>query len=219
MHVFVNCLRLEKGRGKITHRKAVFNFLRRIRWAVQSVIGFLKKLVAGILRFLYRNKKIVLLIAVVVLITVVFNFLIGAFFFGNNDGTNGEDDRTISTTGEISVKGLVIYGGDTEAEGNKVYIDWGELTLGASKNASFYVLSNSNVNVTLGLNVTDWLPTGIDDYIKISWNYDGTVLTPDRRPLLVTVNLNVASSKEFIDFLVDNSVTSFGFDMTVYASG
>ena len=42
---------------------------------------------------------------------------------------------------------------------------------------------------------------------------------PDQEPLLVTLSLNVAASKEFINFLVDNSVTDFGFDITVYASG
>jgi hypothetical protein len=42
---------------------------------------------------------------------------------------------------------------------------------------------------------------------------------PDQEPLLVTLSLNVVSPKELIDFLVDNSVTNFGFDITVYASG
>ena len=93
--------------------------------------------------------------------------------------------------------------------------------MGATKNASFYVLSNSNVDVELGLNVTNWVPPEIDHYFSISWDYNGTVLTsgPDQEPLLVTLSLNVAASKEFINFLVDNSVTDFGFDITVYASG
>lgn len=68
--------------------------------------------------------------------------------------------------------------------------------------------------------MTNWTPAGIEDYITISWDYNGTVLnSADSEPLLVTVNLNVSSSREFIDFLVDNSVTTFGFDITVYASG
>ena len=97
-------------------------------------------------------------------------------------------------------------------------MNWGELTLGASENASFYVKSNSNVDVKLGLNVTNWTPPGIDKYLTISWDYNGTVLAPTQT-ILVTVNLEVASDGDFIDFLVENSVTSFGFDMTVYASG
>ena len=97
-------------------------------------------------------------------------------------------------------------------------MDWGELSLGAYKNASFYIKSNSNVDVELNLNVTNWAPTGIEDYITISWNYNGTLLGPDDE-IFVTVNLEVASSGEFITFLIENEVTAFGFDITVYATG
>lgn len=201
-------------------QRTIFYFHRQNRWAVQNVVDSLKKIIARILRFFYHHSKLILLIAVVVLITLIFNFLIVTWFSNNNDGTNGEEeDRTITTTGEINVKGLEIYGGDITSESGKVYIDWGELTLGASKNASFYVLSTSNVNVTLGLNVTNWMPAGMEDYITISWDYNGTVLSPKHEPLSVIVNLSVASSREFIEFLVENSVTTFGFDMTIYASG
>ena len=71
----------------------------------------------------------------------------------------------------------------------------------------------------LGLNVTGWTPAGIQNYIVISWDYNGTSLNLDQAPLLVTVSLDVSSSGEFVDFIVENKVTSFGFDMTVYASG
>ena len=81
--------------------------------------------------------------------------------------------------------------------------------------------SNSNVDVELELNVTNWMPAGIEDYIDISWDYNGTLLSsdPEQAPLLVTINLSVPSSEEFIDFLVENEVASFGFSMTIYASG
>jgi hypothetical protein len=37
--------------------------------------------------------------------------------------------------------------------------------------------------------------------------------------IFVTIDLDVSSSEEFIDFIVENKVTSFGFSMTIYASG
>lgn len=151
------------------------------------------------------------------LVTLVFNFSIA--FWVNNDANNDANDRTIPTTGTISVRGLEIYGGDMKSDSGKDYIDWGELSLGTSKNASFYVQSTSNVDVELGLNVTDWTPAGIEDYLTISWDYNGTLLGPDQEPLLVTANLTVSSSEEFISYLVENMVTAFGFDITIYASG
>ena len=130
------------------------------------------------------------------LITLVFNFLIFSWIGNNADSNNNneDEDRTIPARGAIDVRGLEIYGGDIiTADSGSVYLDWGELTLGASKNASFYVLSNSNVNVTLGLNVTAWDPAGLEDYFNISWDYNGTELSsgPDREPIFVTLNLKV----------------------------
>jgi hypothetical protein len=186
----------------------------------------MKEGVNVIARFLYRSRKIILFILIVVLVTLVFSFLMAPLV--NNDagdnadnGGNDENDRNIPTAGTIYVSDLEIYGGDIKAESGKVYIDWGELTFGASKNATFYVRSTSNVDVELGLNVTNWIPSGIEDYLDISWDYNGTILSsePDQVPLLVTVNLTVSSNEEFIDFIVENEVTSFGFDMTIYASG
>jgi hypothetical protein len=185
-------------------------------WKKSEKAGdFLKKIVAGIPRFLNRSKKVVLLVIVVVLVTLTFNFLIASWV--NNGANNGEDEPTIPTTGTMYVRGLEIYGGDLKSEFEKVYIDWGELTLGASKNASLYIQSTSNVDVKLGLNVTNWTPAGIEDYIDISWDYDGTLLSPTQE-LLAMVNLNVSSDGDFIDFLVDNKVTEFGFDITIFAS-
>jgi hypothetical protein len=225
--------RLGKGKKKIVQRNHILDFRCQSRWAPQNIVGFLKNTFARILRFFLQYRKLALLLAVVVLITFIFSFLLLAWF-GNNsvpgsnsnyspDGNGGnvpnsEYDRNVSTSGTIKVEGLEIYGGDVTVESGKVYIDWGELTLGSSKKATFYVLSNSNVNVTLGLNVTNWTPAGIEDYITISWNYNGVVLSPEHEPLSVTVSLNVSSSREFIDFLVENNVTSFGFDIIVYAS-
>ena len=226
-HISVVCLRAEKGRVEVIPRTALFNFHCQSRSATENVVGFMKKGVSIITRFLYRSRKIILLILVVVLVTLVFSFLMAPLVNNDasnnaNNGANDEiNDRTIPTTGTIYVSGLEIYGGDIKSESEKVYVDWGELTLGASKNATFYVRSTSNVDVELGLNVTNWIPSGIEEYLDISWDYNGTMLSsgPDQVPLLVTVNLTVASNEEFIDFIVENNVTSFGFDMTVYASG
>jgi hypothetical protein len=207
---------------EVIQRAAIFDFRGQSRWAIENLVGFMKTVFSRVLRFLLDSKKVFLLIIVVVLLTLLFNFLIASWVNNNaNVGNEETNDRTISTTGSIYVRGLELYGGDIKSESGREYIDWGELTLGSSKNVSFYVLSTSNVDVILGLNVTNWTPLGIEDYISLSWDYNGTVLSSgsDQVPLWVTVNLNIPSSEGFIDFIVENGVTSFGFNMTVYASG
>jgi hypothetical protein len=177
--------------------------------------------VAGIPRFLYNSRKAIFLIIVVVLVTLLSSFLIASWV--SNDANNGANsdvnDQTVPTTGTIYVSGLEIYGEDIESNSGRDFIDWGEFSPGTSKNAAFYVQSTSGVDVILGLNVTNWTPKGIEDYITISWDHDGALLSPNQEPLLVTVSLSVSSSEEFIDFLARNEVTEFGFDITVYASG
>jgi hypothetical protein len=73
--------------------------------------------------------------------------------------------------------------------------------------------------VTLRLNVTNWTIADTDKYLTLSWNYNGTELKmPYQEPLLIIVNLAVPLNRDFINFLVKNSVSSFNFDMTIYAS-
>lgn len=206
------------------------NLLHYIIQKVKVAGVFLKKQVIKVTRSIYSSRKTVLLVVAVFLVTLIFSFLIATWFSSSDyapssdkpssDKPNDDYDRTVPTTGNITVEGLEIYGGDIKYDPvhDTVYVDWGELTIGAYKNVSFYVKSNSNVNVTLALNVTNWEPPGINDYITISWDYNGTVLTPPGE-LFVTVTLEVASSGDFIDFLVENEVTTFGFDIIVYASG
>jgi hypothetical protein len=181
--IFLVCLRAEKGRVEAIQRSAIFNFRGPSRVAIENIVGFLKKVFSRIARFLFNSRKIVFLVIIVVLVTLFFNFLIASWFNNNtNVGNEMNDeikDRSISTTGTIYVRDLELYGGDIKSNAGEEYIDWGELYLGASKSASFYVRSNSNVDVELGLNVTNWMPAGIDDYIDISWDYNGTVLSSD----------------------------------------
>jgi hypothetical protein len=182
---------------------------------IKRIFIILKKIFINIAQFFYRKRKAILFIIAVVLVNIILTFLIVSLF--NSYAPNG-DDRSIPTVGAITLQGLEIYGGDIKVEGENVYVDWGDLTLGASKNASFYVKSTSNVDVELGLNVTDWDPIGIEEYLTISWDYNGTLLSPTQE-IPVVVNLHVASDGDFIDFLVTNEVTAFGFNMTIYATG
>jgi hypothetical protein len=136
----------------------------------------------------------------------------------NADGPADDSNQTILTTGALQVEGLEVYGGDLKSQLGKAYIDWGELGPGASSAVSFYVKSTSNVDVKLGLNVTGWKPSGIKPFMSFSWNQNGVRLSP-KQELLVTVNLTVSSSSEFTDYISDNQVQTFSFEMTIYASG
>lgn len=212
-----NSCKCREQKGELIQIKDFLkNFLRYIPKKAVTACVFLKKTVVSLTQFLYRSRKTFLLVVAVALITLIFSFSI----FSGFNTLIGEGDRSIPTTGTVKLQNLEIYSGDVKYDSTSgaVYVDWGELTLGASKNATFQVKSNSNVDVKLGLNVTNWAPKGIEDYLTISWDYNGTRLYPEEA-IPVTVNLTVSASEEFIDFLVTNEVTAFGFDITIYASG
>jgi len=194
----------------------ILGFLQK---KVNTAIQALKKRAIKLALFLFRSQKTVFLVFSVFLVALIFSFLVATLLAGSDYKLNGNYTRTVSTTGSITVQGLEIYGGDVkyDPQYETVIVDWGELALGAYKNASFYVRSNSNVDVELNMNVTNFAPPGIEDYITISWNYNGTLLNPTQE-IPITVNLEIASSIEFIDFLIENEVMTFGFDMTIYAS-
>lgn len=195
------------------------NILRYVLKKAKKAGGFLKKSVMPVTRFLYSSRKTVLLVTAVFLVTLIFSFLIATWFSSDSYAPNDEYDRNVPTTGTIKVQGLEIYGGDIKYDpgSDTVYVDWGELTLGVFKNSSFYVKSNSTIDVHLELNVTNWEPPGIEEYLVISWDYNGTSLSPYQE-VFVTVTLEVPATGDFIDFLVTNEVTAFGFDIIVYSS-
>ena len=78
------------------------------------------------LRFLYRSRKLILLITVAILITLVINFLIISLMGNTANSNNNEDeDRTLPARGTIHVRGLEIYGGDIiTADSGNIYLDW-----------------------------------------------------------------------------------------------
>jgi hypothetical protein len=219
-------LKMNETNGSFNIKNTLKNLLRYLLKKAKTAGAFLKKSIITGTHVLYRSRKTVLFVVVVFLATLLFSFLMATWFYGseyapNSNQPNDNYNRTVPTTGNITVQGLEIYGGDIKytPNNNSVYVDWGELSLGAYKTVSFNVRSSSNVNVTLALNVTKWTPSGIENYITVSWDYNGTVLSSAKEELLVTVTLEVASSADFVDFLVENQVTSFGFDMIVYATG
>lgn len=95
-------------------------------------------------------------------------------------------------------------------------IDWGTMYVGSSKNVSFHAQSTSNVPIILDCNTTDWTPDGIGSYFNLTWNYNGTQIEP-KQQILLTFTLSSAQSEEFENYLIDNGINSFSFNLNIYA--
>ena len=60
------------------------------------------------------------------------------------------------------------------------------------------------------------MPENIEPFIHVSWNYTGTQMAPAEE-IFVRIDLNTSSSADFIDYLVNNQVTSFSFGLNIKA--
>lgn len=97
----------------------------------------MRKSIDGSSRFFRRSKRTLLLVIVAVSITLFFSLLIALRFIDSQK----ENEQSLSNNGTIDIRGVEIYGGDIKSKDGKLYIDWGELHVGDSKNAWFYVQS------------------------------------------------------------------------------
>jgi hypothetical protein len=116
----------------------------------------------------------------------------------------------IPNSGNIIVTGAIVYGGDL-SEG---FIKWGNLSMGDTETASFYLRSTSNVPIVLSLDESEWTPAGIDRYLYVSWNYTGESILPGNE-ISISMSLSSLITQEFADFLNQNNYSSFSFNVHI----
>ena len=88
-------------------------------------------------------------------------------------------------------------------------VTWGEIEAGRSVNRIIYIRNSGDEGVTLSLLTDNWSPSGVDNYLQLSWNYNGNTLTSGV-VLEVTLTLAVSSSTIGVD--------SFSFDIIITGS-
>ena len=72
-----------------------------------------------------------------------------------------------------------------------------------------YVKNEGNTPTTLSLLVDNWSSTAAQNYISVSWNYNGASIEPSAT-VAVTMTLSVASNIQ--------GVETFSFDITIIGS-
>ena len=174
------------------------------------LLRFRRRTLAELKSYLYRSRKTLLLIIVVVTITTISNALIANWL-----SRSYSDGVAIPSLGTVYVTGVEAYGGDIKTVDGVATIDWGAIQWGDSKKISFCLRSISNVQTRLAFNTTDWNPKGIENYVTLSWNYNGTQLEP-KQEILVSFTLSAPDTRNFADYLVANRITSYNFTIYIY---
>jgi len=160
-------------------------------------------------KFPHPSKKTVLLILVVAAVAILLSAAISIWL-------SKVTRLKVPSIGTITTIGVEAYW-DKNCENKTEKVDWGMIWPSSSKNVTFYLRSVSNVDAKLKLNVTNWNPANISGYMDLSWDYNGTPISP-HEVVQVNLSLSASSSYSFIDYLIANNVKEFSFDIIIYAS-
>jgi hypothetical protein len=86
---------------------------------------------------------------------------------------------------------------------------WGQIVAGGSVSKTIYIKNNGDVGVTLSLTTENWSPSNAANYMSLSWNYDGSTISPGQEKQ-VTLTLNVSADCP--------ALSSFGFNIVIIGS-
>ncbi|MGA2682391.1 MAG: hypothetical protein ABSF44_11410 [Candidatus Bathyarchaeia archaeon] len=153
----------------------------------------------------------------IVLILIIDACVIGGLTFGaislNPNGSPSETlavkvNQKMSSSGTIMTTSNIGVYCDSRCTTNMTSISWGSLTPGDSVNQTVYVKDTGASVITLSLATSNWSPKGANTYITISWNQQGTQLSPGQlipAILTLTVSSNIAGITSF-----SNSISMSG---------
>jgi len=114
----------------------------------------------------------------------------------------------IQGRGSIAKINLEIY---ADEAGTKIVnaIDWGIISPGGRSEVTIYIKILGNVPANLSVTTSNWNPSGAQQYMTLSWDYNNVPVVPDEiRPVKLTLSISEAIT----------GVTDFSFDMTFVAS-
>lgn len=160
-------------------------------------------------KFPHPSKKTVLLITVVAAVTLLLSAGISIWL-------SKVMNLRVPSVGNVITIGFEAYW-DENCENETRQVNWGTIRLGSSKNVTFYLRSISNADTRLNLSTTKWNPANASKYMNLSWNYNGTPISP-HEVVRVMLSLSASSSYSFIEYLIANNVKEFSFDIIIYPS-
>lgn len=85
----------------------------------------------------------------------------------------------IRSVGRIKAVGCGVFW-DPKATDPVTLVDWGLIGPGELKGFTVYIKNTRNVNMTLELNTTDWLPPEAAQYLTLDWNYTDALINPEQ---------------------------------------
>jgi len=138
------------------------------------------------------NKIVASIVICLILWTAVLTALTIAIYINS---------KSVSNFGAVSIKGEILVSWDSEGTSLITFIDWGIMDPGSNKSIVVYVISTSNKKLVLSMFTSSWLPAEAGNYINVSWDMEGQVL----------------SSRSFVKAVITGQVSSLIIDVDTYS--
>jgi len=119
-----------------------------------------------------------------------------------------QTSKTLSSTGNIQTIGVGVYT-NVQCSSPLSSIAWGTLEPGMNQTLVCYIKNEGTSASTLSMYASNWNPSSAENYLTLSWNYDGQSINPGDA-VQVTFTLSVDASIE--------GITNFSFDITIVGS-
>lgn len=165
---------------------------------------------------LLRSKKSIFLIVVVAALTLILSALLSVWLASYHN-------VNLPSIGRIKAIGIEAYW-DKDFRNKTTAIDWGTVYVGSRINVTLYIRSVSNEEISLAMKPDNWVfelgngthsaPTNNTHYLNLTWNCEGKQLKPGMNAS-ATFALAADTSSEFLEFIVQNEVMSFSFDIRI----
>jgi hypothetical protein len=164
-----------------------------------------------------RSWKTALLIAVVAMTAVAVSALV-SFWLSKYHNLRFPSIGTIHTAGVEACW-------DQDLTNRTTRVEWGTLYPDTRTNITVYLHSVSNIPTTLTLKTENWTyinsagtsitePPNRQNYMDLTWNYSNQTLNPDET-IQITLTLTVTDDPTFIEYLIQNNITTYNFDIRI----
>lgn len=119
-----------------------------------------------------------------------------------------QTSKTLSSTGSIQIQTTAEIGvySNFQCTNPLTSLSWGTLEPGESQAIVCYIKNEGSSALTLSMYPSAWNPPEAQNYLTLTWNYNGNPISTDAS-VQVTFTLSVDASIE--------DITSFSFDINI----
>ena len=152
-----------------------------------------------VIRISNRVHRRAILVTICTILVAIFGTII----------VNSGSSRTFAYANSMRGIGVGIYW-NQDCTNRTLSLDWGQIEPSSNSTVMVYVRNEGESAVSLWMTTSDWTPNVASNYMALSWNYTGRILSPHEvSPIELILNISPTVS----------GITDFSVDIVISATG